>query len=483
MTNEQDFESTVRGALHDVAVATPPAAGLADRLIANASRSGAAVPPLRRSRRYTVPLLAAAVCILLIVGIVLGNHFLSSGRSTTPPATVQPTPTHSVASTGSRDTPSTATGSTATSVSRTTTVRSTSGRTTAPDTKASNPPWLTALPASTGAPSGFHASSLDFSDINTGWVIGDAQCPSSDQTGCPALIHTTDGGKTWKQLSVPKGLSSATVGKGCAVGDSDASPCVDRVTFAKERVGYLWGTNRTYLTIDGGSSWTTVPHSQGTFSFVAFGDRALWIRNPSGDLTSSTLPNIESAPLGSTAFTQVAFPGVLGDHYGGDLMLVPAGKHALFAIRTSGPRSQQVMRSVDGSSWQQWASGDLCGGGLIGGPFPAAAPIGALDGSLLIGCSGSKGDYLKVAAAGSKTFGPLRKLPAVDPSAGTSSIYVAAARSSTDFSVAVLSPDGPAYRTHWYRTRDGAASWAAPLEFPDAFPEQAGSQVGAVAPL
>lgn len=430
------------------------------------------VVPLRSARRFTVPLLAAAACIVLILGIVLGNQLLSSGQSNRPPATVQPTPTHLATRTMSSESRSAAPGTTTSTATRN-----------APQTSGaagSIPSWLKQLPASTGAPHGFHPASIDFTDVNTGWVIGDAKCPTGDQTGCPALIHTTDGGTTWKQLSVPRGPSSSTVGTGCAIGQAVDTPCVDGVAFAGDRVGYLWSGNRTYVTNDGGTSWTDIPKSQGTANFLVFGNRAIRTRYPSGDLQGGPPPIIESAPLGATAFTVVPFPGAVADHYGTGSMIAAAGKHAVFAVRVSGPHTEQIIRSQDGASWRQWASGDLCGGGLTGGGFPAADPIGALDGSLLIGCSGTNGsNYVKVSAAGSKTFRKLRKLPGTE----LLSVYFGAATSATDFSVATIRTDGAFQPTSWYRTHDGGASWIVPLAFPQGFAGQPRTSMNPAFPL
>lgn len=468
MTNEQDFESTLQSALHDLAVASPPAPGLADRLIANASQDGAAVLPLRRSRRYTVPLLAAAVCILLIVGIVLGNHFLSSGRSTIPPATVQPTPSHSVAPTESRDTPSTATGSTAISASRTTALRSTPPQTTTPGTKATNPSWLTALPASTGAPRAFFGVAVDFLNTTTGWALGDAACPDNDKTSCPALIHTTDGGKTWSQLPVPKGLKSAAIGAGCTDpagrgGSNPDTPCVNRVTFAGQEVGYLWSETAVYLTTNGGLSWTKMASSAGTARLVVFAGRIFRVHVlPQG--VHGIRSALESAVLGATSFTEVSLPWA--GQPGVNFSLVPAGRTALFVVDLGG--THQVFRTTTGAQWSRLFT-------LTSGQCGDDA-AGALDGSLILVCDPGSAKQVQVVPAGSTSVGPKRGVP--QSTSGSQALLgpglgFGAVTSDRDFTM--LEIDLDVAGVSWIQTHDGGKTWDPPLRFTDRFPfRQAG---------
>lgn len=66
MSNDTNFENTVREALRGAARSTPATPDLAERLIANATSGTRRVVSLRSARRFTIPLLAAAACIVVI---------------------------------------------------------------------------------------------------------------------------------------------------------------------------------------------------------------------------------------------------------------------------------------------------------------------------------------------------------------------------------------------------------------------------------
>lgn len=228
MTDEEQFQNELRAALHEVSEATPPSADLAERLIANAEQGGAGkVVRLRPHRRMVMPLLAAAACIVVVAGIVLGTRFFAADQHNPPPATVQPAPIPSEMASTAHTTTARSDASAGTDNTKGASSESTGATKGADD----EPAWLSELRASTGAPGDFHGAAVEFLDTENGWVLGDAACATEDTSSCPALIRTADGGKTWKSLTVPAGLSSATVGNSCAPNASvNASPCVNQVT-------------------------------------------------------------------------------------------------------------------------------------------------------------------------------------------------------------------------------------------------------------
>src|SRR5882762_6210249 len=62
-----------------------------------------------------------------------------------------------------------------------------------------------AAPAAVGrpeVPSGFRPESTSWLTPNHGFVLGYAPCPTS--TWCPALVETTDAGRTWHRRPAPR---------------------------------------------------------------------------------------------------------------------------------------------------------------------------------------------------------------------------------------------------------------------------------------
>ncbi|NNG34513.1 hypothetical protein [Nakamurella aerolata] len=171
-------EQQLRQGMRTIAVANPPADDFADRLIANAEAGRPAVTPLRSrstSRRWTIPLLAAA-CVVAVV--VVTTKLNADDQRNLPPA-VPVAPSSSTA-------PSAVTSSVALQ----------------PGVK--NPVLLRQVPAATGVPRGFRAESLSFSDANNGWVIGQAPCEADAAKVCPTLLATTDQGASFSTVPLPK---------------------------------------------------------------------------------------------------------------------------------------------------------------------------------------------------------------------------------------------------------------------------------------
>lgn len=65
-------------------------------------------------------------------------------------------------------------------------------------------PMAHSSPASApSVPPGFVASSTSWTTTANGWVLGFAPCPQDARQRCGTLLHTTDGGATWKRATVP----------------------------------------------------------------------------------------------------------------------------------------------------------------------------------------------------------------------------------------------------------------------------------------
>lgn len=417
-----DFDTTLLRALEDVSQASRPAPDLADRLIANAREGRPAVVGLagrRHAQRWTLPLLAAASIVALVVAGAVGSNLLADKH--------HPRPQHS-----------------------NTVVPSPSPSPSPTQVKPSVVPH-------------FRAAGVSFSDGQHGWAIGDAQCPSGTKTDCPTLLATSDGGSSWHAVNVPPHLvSSFDITNGsCNTNGGITGPCVDHVLFANQSDGYLWGLHEFYWTTDGGRSWTreTKPASgePGNNRMVVAGDRAVRLA-PNQQCSSGCPGEIETAAVGSGDWTVTTpVPHQVGYF---NTALGVAGKDVvLFAGGTGDTPSLGVYRSSDGGRhWQR--SSDIT--------FDAASSVTADDGAIVVSCAGpQQSSGIRVAAPGSAQFSGFRAYP--DPLTDFSTVSVVAAESqdvltAVDESNVVVSHP-TTIETYdnltFYRTSDGGQSWHA----------------------
>jgi hypothetical protein len=424
-----DFDTTMLRALEDVSQATRPAPDLADRLIVNAREGRPAVVRLatrRHAQRWTMPLLAAAsIVALVIAGAVSANlladkhHSRPQHSNTLPP---KPTPT----------------------------------------------PTPTPTQVKPSAVPHFRAAWVSFTDDQHGWAIGDAQCPSGPKTDCPTLLATTDGGGSWHALNVPPGLvSSLDMTNGsCNTNGGITGPCVNQVLFADQSNGYLWGLHEFYWTTDGGRSWTreTQPASgePGNNRMVIAGDRAVRLA-PNQQCSSGCPGVIETAAVGSGDWT-VTTPVKNKIGYYSSGLAVAGNDIYLFAGETGTNTSLGVYRSTDGGrSWKSTAR-DVCGRApsLDNDAFYGAESLIADDGALIVSCL-TKG--VAVAPPNGSAFSKPRLLP--NPLTDSSSVSVVAAESENVLTAVDESQvlrevqHNPAFYDNltFYRTSDGGRSW------------------------
>ena len=92
---------------------------------------------------------------------------------------------------------------------------------------------------------GFQPGSVTFASQTQGWVLGTAaQCTTRPCRS--ALIHTGDGGRTWRAVATPPGEWNP-----------DSRPGITRVRFADSRNGFVFGPG-LFATHDGGGTWHPV---------------------------------------------------------------------------------------------------------------------------------------------------------------------------------------------------------------------------------
>lgn len=185
-------------------------------------------------------------------------------------------------------------------------------------------------------PAGFAPSSTSWPSADRGWVLGIAPCPTGS---CPVLLHTTDGGASWKPQPAPP----------VHVGPSQLRV---RVSFADGNDGFVTNGHQVFATHDGARSWREVslPDTPGTPTIRGLetnSDHAYAIvATGTGDAARTRL---YSSDLERNSWHPV--PNVAIDGHGGwDVAAAgDAGEVALGQVY----RSSRYWTSSDGTAWQQ----------------------------------------------------------------------------------------------------------------------------------
>lgn len=350
------LESEVRDTLRAAARATRVPDGLADRLVATAQRpaTGLRTPGGRRPHRtWVVPVLAAAV-VILVVGAVTLTAVLAGRSHRHEPASPVVTPTVSVPTPAPTSTPA----------------------------HSSSPPPSPSTPARTAAPADFRAADVQFRDSLHATALGIGDCTGSGTGSCRvSLIATDDGGASWYRLGAPAGLhpmfpTSGSDGS-CMDNGDVLGPCIDAVLFPDAAHGYLWGLHAMYSTADGGRTWT----DQGTgvgfggAQAVAVGGRHVYRVVPTSEGSVASVPaQLQVSTLGSTTWTDISPSRSLS--WFSDVVATPGA--VLVADQStdqSASPAVRLFRSTDnGGHWSQVGSTELTRG-LAAGPDGAVAAL------------------------------------------------------------------------------------------------------------
>jgi photosystem II stability/assembly factor-like uncharacterized protein len=231
MTDERDLDAEIRDTLEGMAARPAP-----DRLLAQVAAIPTAEPTsgaLRRSSpsrpRLGFSLASAAIVTTVIVGALFlrggENGAVGSTAPTGASSLVAGTPTPTPGQSSSASTPTPAPSIVAVAPSAT-----------APD----------AIPAD------FQPLSVTFVSADMGWVLGSAAGCASDT--CPVVIvRTLDGGRTWTRIAAP--ATSLAFAGGFLAGSG-----VRGLRFADALDGWAFGPG-LWATHDGGKTWKqlTIP--------------------------------------------------------------------------------------------------------------------------------------------------------------------------------------------------------------------------------
>lgn len=400
------LENQLRAELRRHAERAPGSTLLADRIIAAARTQPR--PAGRGWPTWTLPLITAAAVAAIVTGVFVGVSQLRtegspiaprSGGGTFRPSFVQtsPAPTPTVSATVS-------------------------------------PSQTTNPPNNAVGLSNFVATDLTFVGTDNGWALGTADCLRGSGT-CPAMVRTTDGGKSWHSMPNPPGG-------------------VTGIRFATDQIGYAYSASVLEMTTDGGQSWQT--ESGGAVALETLDNNVIRVQAvPPGGCPPGCVWTISTAPLGSASWTPAPLPG--GGYPGDGLTLARTGHFAYLlsyghTAGGAGLATSVMFRSADdGATWSR-----------VGEPCPqsrrsetdsvalAAAP-GGITALCQLRQAGAGPDFLAKSADGvqfAATGGTVPQFGA-DVLAGDPSTVLVAAGSGA------------------YRSTDGGASW-------DRIPEIAG---------
>ena len=444
-----DFERRLRDALRSQRLSVDPAPDLLERVHAGARRRQ------RRHRAVASSAAAVAVIALAATGVLLRP---GGGGS---PSRV-------------------ASGSATSEVSASTpTVHSNTANPSAPMTYGSAAQLSPTHPAPTPAPTGsFTPLSVSAVSTNTFWVLGSDTC---DTGRCLALRTTSDGGKTFTMLPPPagsdaKGLTATQIrfgsaNDGWAYGFSNADSSVE-VFFQTTDGGKSWSqvTSIPGLVVDlvaaNGKAWAVVqlsPHNTTTPRFAIYstpyGNSAqTWspVALPLADLggiapsivdQDGVVTLLASGPsrTGDRDHVLTAKPGEgFSDHQGPCLQEL-GGKlsnshKAIWAVCPTGMMARLFVSTDRGVTWQpQRGSSGFANSVAVGAIDDQHAIVMTPDGLQRIGIDGSS----------EKVDAP------VDGAAGAS--FIGFTNESTGFAV-IAESDGT---SRLLRTTDGGAHWSA----------------------
>jgi hypothetical protein len=306
------------------------------------------------------------------------------------------------------------------------------------------------------SPSATKTSSFTPGQAVSGLPLADTSWISNDEgwalvTG--ALLHTVDGGTTWRFVSTPPATvlarepGAAEPGVGCS-----KDVCVSQVRFADRRNGWLFG-RALLTTTDGGLTWTRDPSSAVLALEVAHG-RAFRVVSYRECFPPGCAYFVETATVGTSSWQRLAAPGVSGDGvqllYEGPRLYV-----AVYGNPAGGADAHiKLLRSLDsGKTWQ--LRPDPCGD--IKGQEVDTSSLAAAPGGFLVALcqprSFSFGLFVTTSFDAGTTFGSMLKLPLSAQAtggaiaAGSPGSIVVGARDGNAWLVTVSHDMGGTWRT------------------------------------
>jgi hypothetical protein len=290
---------------------------------------------------------------------------------------------------------------------------------------------------------------LSWVSATDGWALAAQPCVSGT---CARLAHTTDGGLHWQQLpNPPAQLQDGAV-------DCSTVACVSGVQFASPTVGYLYGP-ALLTTSDGGRTWHAQPGLQVETLTIA-GSQVYRVGYDHLGCPGPCQPTLQRATIGSSAWQPLI--SQLASSDGDTAQIVSSGPTLLLAMFGNPAQGvfdpAVVYRSADGgATWQQ--STDPCSSraahGQSGDDYltdVADAPAGFLAG--LCSPPGGSGTFVVTSSDGGQSWQTAGTLP------GVQALALLAAASPTTLAVSTGATGGSgAFTAQLLVTTDAGGRW------------------------
>jgi hypothetical protein len=404
-------EDDLRRILAEYAEHAPDGPPLAERALAGLQTE---VAPRRRARRWLIPAAAAASLVVAAsaaaVGVKTVTDKPNAGPARPPSSLSSPTvattpPTHSRAQAHS---------------------------------STSSPP-----PSTASVIPQFSAADISFDAAGDGFAIASRGCGA---LLCPGyLLRQAVGAQEWtraRSLTMPIGVDVA----------SCIAPCVNEIRFATAKVGYLFGPNVLFTTVDGGRSWT---RQSGSVADLQTSATAV-VRVSSSVCAPDCTYTVSAAEVGNAHWQAATLPD---SHLTGRSVYLSVATDQTFflGVDTADATGGALFQSVDGGvTWTLLRRG-LCAASADGAALSdvSANPAGTLVDYVCSTISSHRGYQLTVAGtAGPVDLGSVPAATGIGPriaigSTGTSllcagMLYVRSATTHEWKTVRVPRADGAA---------------------------------------
>ncbi len=418
-----DFDDLLRATLADRSADAPDPDQLTDRVLAAIQDERSTGTTGRRRRhwqRWGAPLAAAASVAAVVaagIGISHSSHgsrpvadsaVQTSSRTTSPAGSAKPTTSSSASIGGAITAPPTTQGS--------------------PQTGETN----SVTPVASPVPSTFRAADLTFDSPTSGYALGTVACATGRCTRLARLDATTS---LWTLVGSQPPFQVGTQAQ------SSGAPVVAHVRFASASVGYAYGVDTLWMTLDSGATWTKQDVSAQALEVA---DGTVVAVSSAADCASSCSYHVAASNTGEATWTDVTLPG--GDPTGSSVQLARTGPKVYLAVQSASASTGSVYASTNGGyDWTESRT-QLCGAAANTTAATLAGLAAAADGSVTALCSSVSASFTLTSTDAGADFAA--GVPYAFPSAAT-----AVAAASAD--VLVVQAKG------LYRSVDGGQSWTA----------------------
>jgi hypothetical protein len=300
---------------------------------------------------------------------------------------------------------------------------------------------------------------MSFVSDQRGFALGTAGC---GRERCPAVLGTTDGGRTWTRLAAPDATAPGPGGH-CP---TEEVLCVDQVRFATPLIGYAFDTS-LYVTTDGARHWQL--RVGNVSSLEAAGGTVVRVATDYPGC-GGPLEEVDVAQAGSGTWAPLPAPQMVATcppvlyRQGQELALAAFGNPAGGVAA-----SAAISRSGNGGRTWTAAAPDSCYSHQGYGRDGYASALALAPPAVLVllcqhqrpGAEGSYGPaWIRVSADGGASYGPDRAVPFLAHSPGGPGSYQLAATSAGRILVVEDTSGNGAPGSNILLTVNGGLSWS-----------------------